>query len=166
MSEHPPALGWEPATEHVRQGTELLARLAETGGRLLLIKDGSVLFTGHEPGIGSLLEAIHRLTAAELRAAHAADAVVGKAGALLLAYAEVGFVAGWMMSSSGAETLRAHGIAFHARTMVPTIRGKNADPRCPFERAVENVTDPYRAVRILTELSRAPASRAPQPRAQ
>ena len=151
---------------HVRQGTELLARLAETGGRLLLIKDGSVLFTGHEPGIGPRLEAIHRLTAAELREAHAADVVVGKAGALLLAYAGVAFVAGWVMSSSGAETLRTHGIAFHAQTLVPTIRGKNADPRCPFERAVENVTDPYRAVRILTGLSRALASRAPQPRAQ
>jgi len=55
--------------KHSKQGTELLNRLAETGDRLVVIKEGSVLFNSREPGIKPLLEAIHGIPAAKLRGA-------------------------------------------------------------------------------------------------
>ena len=48
------------------QGAELLARLAETGERFAIIKDGSVLLTSRETGIQPLLEAIRSIPAAKL----------------------------------------------------------------------------------------------------
>jgi len=148
------------------QRAELLDRLAETGDRLAIIKDGSVLFTSREPGIQPLLEAIHSISAAELRDSQVADTVVGKAGALLMAHAEVAFVAGRVMSTIGTDTLRAHRIPFHAKTVVPAILGRHANRQCPFEKAVAGINDPHRALDVLTELTQSLASKAPQPRVQ
>jgi|GEM_PF-608799 len=149
--------------EHSKQGAELLDRLAKTGDRIVVIKNGSVLFNSREPGIKPLLEAIHGIPAAELRGARVADTVVGKAGALLLAYANVAFVASRVMSKIGMDTLRMHRIPFYARTVVPTILGRNADQQCPFEKAVRDVTDPRRAFGVLTELAQAISPEAQQP---
>jgi len=152
--------------KHSKQGTELLDRLAETGDRLVVIKDGSVLFNSREPGIKPLLEAIHGIPAAQLRGAGVADTVVGKAGALLLAYTEVAFVAGRVMSKIGMDTLREHKIPFYTKTVVPTILGRNANQQCPFEKAVGDVTDPRRAFDVLTELAQALSPGVQHPRIQ
>lgn len=148
--------------EHSKQGTELLDRLAKGGDRLVVIKDGSVLFNSREPGIKPLLEAIHGIPAVELRGAGVADTVVGKAGALLMAYADVAFVASRVMSKIAMGTLRAHKIPFYTQTVVPTILGRNANQQCPFEKAVRDVTDPRRAFDILTELAQALSQKAHQ----
>jgi len=152
--------------EYSKQGTELLDRLAKTGDRLVVIKNGSVLFSSREPGIKPLLEAIHGIPAAELRGAGVADTVVGKAGALLMAHANVAFVASRVMSKIAVDTLREHKIPFYAQTVVPTILGRNANEQCPFEQAVRDVTDPRRAFDILTELAQALPQEAHQSRIQ
>ena len=152
--------------DYGKQGTELLDRLAKTGDRLVVIKDGSVLFNSREPGIKPLLEAIHGIPAVELRGARVADTVVGKAGALLLAYADVAFVASEVMSNIGMDTLRAHRIPFYTKTVVPTILGRNAKQQCPFEKAVRDATDPRRAFDILTELAQALSPEAQHPQIQ
>jgi len=141
--------------KHSKQGTELLNRLAKTGDRLVVIKNGSVLFNSREHGIKPLLEAIHGIPPAELRGAQVVDTVVGKASALLLAYAGVAVVASRVMSTIGMDTLREHKIPFYTQTVVPTILGRNADQQCPFEQAVRDETDPRRAFDILTELAQA-----------
>jgi len=152
--------------KHSRQGAELLDRLAETGDRLVVIKDGSVLFESREHGIKPLLEAIHGIPAVELRSAQVADTVVGKAGALLLAYAKVAFVASRVMSKIAMVTLREHKIPFYAQTIVPTILGRNADQQCPFELAVGDVANPRRACDVMTELAQALSPEAQQPQIQ
>jgi len=152
--------------KHSKQGAELLDRLAKTGDRLVVIKNGSVLFSSREPGIKPLLEAIHGIPAAELRGARVADTVVGKAGALLMAYADVAFVAGRVMSQIGMDTLRAHRIPFYTQTVVTTILGRNAKQQCPFEKAVRDVTNPRRAFDVLTELAQALSPEAQRPKIQ
>jgi len=150
--------------KHSKQGAELLDRLTETGNRLVVIKNGSVLFNSREAGIKPLLEAIHSIPAAELRSAQVADTVVGKAGALLLAYADVAFVASRVMSEIAMDTLRAHRIPFYTQNAVPTILGRNANQKCPFEKAVRDVTDPRRALDILTKLAQPHSQEAQQPK--
>jgi len=152
--------------EHSKQGTVLLDRLAETGDRLVVIKDGSVLFNSREPGIKPLVAAIHGVPAAQLRGAGVADTVVGKAGALLMAYADVAFVASRVMSKIGIDTLREHRIPFYTQTVVPAILGRNANQQCPFEKTVRDVTDPRRAFDVLTELAQALSPEAQQPKIQ
>jgi hypothetical protein len=152
--------------EYSKQGAELLDRLAKTGDRLLVIKNGSVLFNSREPGIKPLLKAIHGIPAVELRGVRVADTVVGNACALLLAHANVAFVASRVMSNIAMDTLRAHNIPFYAQTVAPAILGKNANQQCPFEQAVRDVTDPRRAFDILTELAQALSPEAQQPKIQ
>jgi len=152
--------------KHSKQGTELLNRLAKTGDRLVVIKDGSVLFNSRKPGIKPLLEAIDGIPAAQLRGARVADTVVGKAGALLLAYADAAFVASRVTSKIAMDTLRAHKIPFYTQKIVPTILGRNADQQCPFEKAVRDVTNPRRAFDVLTQLAQALSPEAQQPQIQ
>jgi len=152
--------------KHSKQGTELLNRLAKTGNRLVVIRDGSVLFNSCEPGIKPLLEAIHAIPVAELRGARVADTVVGKAGALLLAHADAALVASRVMSKIAMATLCAHKIPFYTQTVVPKILGRNANQQCPFEKAVRDVTDPRRAFDVLTELAQALSPEAQQPKIQ
>jgi len=150
--------------KYSKQGTELLDRLTKTGDRLMVIKDGSVLFNSREPGIKPLLEAIHGIPTVELRGARVADTVVGKAGALLLAYADAAFVASRVMSKIAMDTLRVHTIPFYTQTVVPTILGRKANQQCPFEQAVRDVTDPRRAYDVLTELAQAVSPEAQRPK--
>jgi hypothetical protein len=156
----------EPEIEHSKRGAELLDRLAKDGDRLVVIRDGSVLFNSREPGIKPLLEAIRGIPAAELRGAKVADTVVGKAGALLLAYADAAFVASRVMSKIAMDTLREHKIPFYTKTVVPTILGRNATQQCPFEKAVRDVADPRLAFDVLTQLAQALSPEAQQPQIQ
>ena len=139
--------------KHTEQGAKLLDRLAKGNDRLLIIKDGSVLLKSREAGIKPLLEAIQGIPVAELRNASVADVVVGKAGALLMACANVAFVASRVMSETGMDTLRVHEIPFYTQKTVPAILGRNANQQCPFEKAVRDVTDPRRAFDVLSELA-------------
>jgi len=95
-----------------------------------------------------------------------ADTVVGNASALLLAYADVAFVAGRVMSKIGTDTLREHKIPFYTQTVVPTILGRNANQQCPFELAVGDVANPRRACDVMTELAQALSPEEQQPRIQ
>ncbi len=138
-------------------------RLAKTGDRLVVIKNGSVLFNSRKPGIKPLLEAIQGIPTVELRGARVADTVVGKACTLLMAHADVAFVASRVMSKIGMDTLRAHTIPFYTKTVVPTILGRNANQQCPFEQAVRDMTDPRRAFDVLTELGQSLTRKAQHP---
>ena len=152
--------------KHSKQGTELFNRLAKTGDRLVVIKNGSVLFSSRGPGIKPLLETIHGIPAAQLRCVRVADTVVGKAGALLLTYADAAFVASRVMSQIAMDTFREHKIPFYTKTVVPTILGRNADQQCPFELAVGDVANPRRACDVMTELAQALSPEEQQPKIQ
>jgi len=139
---------------HVEQGIELLAELAKEDLCLLIIKGSALLFRSSKRGIKPLLEALESILSKRLRGAVVADAVVGKASALLMAYADVAFVAGKIMSKAGADVLQTREIDYYAQKIVPAILGRNTNQQCPFEQAVSHVTDPREALKVLSELAR------------
>ena len=139
---------------HAEQGIELLAELAKENVRLLITKGRTVLLRSSERGIKPLLEALESVPCKRLRGAVVADAVVGKASALLMAYADVAFVASKIMSNAGADVLQMREIAYCAQKIVPAILGSNTNQQCPFEQAIRHVTDPREALKVLSELAR------------
>jgi len=141
-------------TRLTERAERLLADLASSGARLVLSRNGAVLFRSNGRGLRSLLEAVGLPQAAEFRGADAADTTVGKAAAMLFAHLGVGFVAAGVMSEAGAEALRRLSIPHAARETVPAIQGRTPGRPCPFESAVAMITDPREALVALKETAR------------
>jgi len=139
---------------HDNTGIRLLEALTAADASLLVTVGDEVVFARRQQGIAPLLEAVKTLPQSILQDASVADAVVGKAGALLLAHVQVRFVAARIASDAAEEALRTHGIPFYADLSVKMISGRRPGQPCPFEQAVRDVDDPSEAVVILSDTAR------------
>jgi len=122
--------------------------LREGGYSLVVVKNGRVAFTGRERGIIDALECVKRRK--ELAGSAAADKVLGKAAALLLAYAGVKEFYGEITSLKALEALRRLELKVEIGRIVREIIGREG--RCPFEEALEEVWDPREAYRRVKEV--------------
>lgn len=84
-----------------------------------------------------------------MNGASAADRVIGRGAALLLAYGKVGSVYARLISSSALKVLREAGITVSFGTETPCIRNRKGDGQCPVEALTANVNDPAEAVNII-----------------
>ncbi len=119
-------------------------RLQEKKLSLVFIKDSQVIFETNIEGLRGFLQAIENLNG-KLHGASVADKTVGKAAALLCAYAKAKAVFAVTMSRSGLEVLEASGIRCEYSHLVPTILDRRKADRCPFEKLVETTTYPKEA---------------------
>ena len=108
---------------------------------VLIRKGEQVVFTSREPMLRPLLKAIDQLGPA-LRGATVVDRIVGKAAALLCAYAGVGEVLTPLASEPAIDLLTARGIPVSARRIVPYIRNRDGTDMCPMERLALAYDDP------------------------
>ena len=108
---------------------------------LVVVKQGQTLFTSSESGVRGLIEAI-RECGSSLNGAALADRIVGKAAALLCAYAKISRVYACVMSRPGSAVLRRFLIPFEHRTLVRNILDRHKTGICPFEKLVLDVDSP------------------------
>ncbi len=128
---------------------ELAQKIFESDAyAFVLVHHGQVLATGTRDGIGELLDAVAQHDKA-LRGASLADKVVGKAVAMVAAYAGIADVYTPLGSDAAAAVLRAHNIPFIAARTVPLIQNKRNDGACPMERLTMPLTEPHEAVAAL-----------------
>lgn len=116
----------------------------------VIVNVGRVLATGTRDGIGELLQALEQ-RGDELRGASLADKVVGKAVAMVAAYAGLRAVYSPLASRAALEVLQPRGISLQADSLVPLIRNKRNDGPCPMERLTQPLDDPGEAVASLQE---------------
>jgi hypothetical protein len=114
----------------------------------VIVRDGRVVATGTRDGVGELLDAVARHGDA-LRGATLADRVVGKAVAMIAAFAGIAEIYTPLGSQAAAEVLAAHAISFAAERVVPLIRNKRNDGPCPLERLTMPIAEPMDAVAAL-----------------
>jgi len=114
----------------------------------VIVKNGSVLATGTHEGIGELLDAVGQY-GATLHGAALADKIVGKAVAMVAAYAGIAQIYTPLGSQAASDFLQAHSIPFRAERLVPLIRNKRNDGPCPMERLTLPLTEPADAVAAL-----------------
>ena len=119
--------------------------IANKDATLVAVRDDEVI-TCTERGIKPLLAWVRE--GRDLTGFSVADKVVGKAPALLYAVLGPDAVFSPVMSWTGRAVLLAAGIA----TSYDSNRAK--DGQCPMDASVEDVWEPYEAVRVLAERAR------------
>lgn len=127
-------------------------RLKQKNIALAIAKKGEVVFETSSHGIGGLLKAIEEL-GDELRGSSVADNVVGKAAALLCVYAEIAAVFANTASEKGIQTLRDNNISCRFENMVQHILNSERRDICPFEKLVNNISNPEEAYEKLKSLA-------------
>lgn len=127
-------------------------RLKQKNIALAIAKKGEVVFETSSHGIGGLLKAIEEL-GDEVRGSSVADNVVGKAAALLCVYAEIAAVFANTASEKGIQTLRDNNISCRFENMVQHILNSERRDICPFEKLVNNISNPEEAYEKLKSLA-------------
>jgi len=101
-------------------------------------------------GVKPLLTAV--VSAAPLfEGAVCADKIVGKAAALLFAYAKAGFVYAETVSMSALDILKAFGIPCEFASVVPFIQNRAGDGQCPMELLCADTDNPREAIKRLRD---------------
>lgn len=106
----------------------------------IVTKDGALLTDS-----GSSVRPLFRLYTthkSELRGAFAADRIIGKAAASLLADAGVAEAYGFLMSRGGLEMLERFGIDASYGELVERIDNRDGSDMCPMEKTVLDIDDP------------------------
>ena len=120
-----------------------------TGVYTCVVCGEAVTMTAVERGVKPLVAWLQSGT--DLRDCCAADKVVGKATAFLYCLLGVRAVYGRVMSVPALAVLQAGGIEAQYEMLVPHIINRAGDGICPFEKAVENISDPQMARRIILQ---------------
>jgi len=115
---------------------------------LSIVKNSCVLFESGQRGVYGFLDAVEK-EGSMLEGASVADRVVGKAVALLCAYAKVRAVHGMTMSEAGRTVLRRYSVYHEWQDLVENILTVDRAAVCPFERLVGGVSDPQVAYERL-----------------
>ena len=128
-----------------------LAELEESGMNLLVFSGGKVVYSSDERGIMPLVDAIDVIGGEGLGDLITADRIVGKAAALLNVYLGAREVHAMLISAGAKVLLLERGIPFEFREETDAIKMKDGVIFCPFERMVQDVSDPGEAYSMMKE---------------
>lgn len=122
-----------------------LDELEESGMNLLVYSGGELVFSSDKNGIVPLMDAIDAVSGEGLGDLVTADRIVGKAAVLLNVYLGAGEVHAMLISAGAKELLSDRGIPFVFREETDAIKMRDGVIFCPFERMVQDVSDPEEA---------------------
>ncbi len=114
---------------------------------VLADESGETVFA--EKGIAALLRLAGE--GRSLSGVFTADAVVGKAAAMLMVYMGATDVYADTVSAPARDFLRRSGVRVTCRCQTAFIRNRKGDGTCPMEKLVLAETDPQKAYRLLRE---------------
>ncbi len=125
--------------------------LYEENLTLAIVKNGALVYSTKNHRISGFLDAIEQCNET-LHGASVADRVVGKAVALLCAYAKVKEVYAAILSRKAMAILKQNKITYHWGELVDNILDSTKSGTCPFERAAQETSDPQNAYKVLKSL--------------
>lgn len=120
--------------------------LLEQNHSIALCK-GEASYTSDLRGVAPMLDFIGREV--QLDGFSAADKIVGKAAAMLFAFAGVKTVYGAVMSRAAVETLERFGIEYSYKTLTDEIINRAGNRACPMEMAVHGISEPREAFEAI-----------------
>lgn len=118
-----------------------------SGGYTCVLCRGGDVHTAAARGVRPLVDLLD--SGLDLRGFSAADKVVGRATAFLYRLLGVKEVHAQVMSSPAREALESGGIPAYCDKEVPGIINRRGDGPCPFEEAVQGITDPEEALTAI-----------------
>lgn len=126
-----------------------IGEFKESGFSIYVEKDGKEIFSSKEGMLKPLLESIKQT---DMRGVVVYDKVVGRAAALLFAYAEVKKVYGVIMSEAAIDILKKYNISHTACKVVKNILNREGNGTCPMEILSFSVKTPEEFYRLVTRL--------------
>ena len=122
-------------------------QLLEAEGFTCVLRRGGEVYTTRLRGVRPLVGWLD--SGLDLCRFCGADKVVGKATAFLYCLLGVAEVYAGIMSEGALAVLQAQGIQARFGTLVPHIINRQGDGICPFEAAVDGITDPQAALTAI-----------------
>ena len=119
-----------------------LDELEESGMNLLVYRGSELVFSSDKKGIVPLIDAIDAIGGEGLGDLVTADRIVGKAAVLLNVYLGALEVHAMLISTGAKELLSDRGIPFVFREETDAIKMRDGVIFCPFERMVQDISDP------------------------
>ncbi|WP_326911446.1 DUF1893 domain-containing protein [Sedimentibacter sp. MB31-C6] len=99
---------------------------------LVIVKDGSILFTSNEKGIKPLYIALEELKS-ELEGSSVADRVTGKAASMLCVHAKIKQLKTKLISDNAVNILKDTNIIYEYDERTPFIKNRDKTGMCPVE---------------------------------
>ena len=118
---------------------------------LIFIKNNNILFKTKSHRIFGFLTAIQELDR-KLENASVADKVVGRAVALLCAYARIKAIYAETLSMKAVDVLEKAGVTYEWKGIVDTILDTNKNDVCPFEKTAAQISSPKDAYEKFKDL--------------
>ena len=128
----------------------------------ILVKNGKVLFR-HRMNSVSYLLGVYGEEREILENATLVDSAVSRATAAVAICGKVAHVYGETMSRSAADFLKAHHVSVSYRKLVSSIPNDDQTGPCPWEQAVEGISDPEEALKVLQFRLRSMTAQRPRP---
>lgn len=119
------------------------AKTALKGNVTVALCCGEETIVSEKRGIAPMLGFIADKT--DLKGFSAADRIVGKAAALLFAFAGIKAVYAEVLSEGGAEVLKKYGIVYSYGALCKNIVNRTGDGICPMEMTVKDIDLPQDA---------------------
>jgi hypothetical protein len=119
-----------------------LDELEDLGMNLLVYSGGELVFSSDKNGIVPLIDAIDVIGEEGWGDLVTADRIVGKAAVLLNVYLGAGEVHAMLISAGAKDLLSDRGIPFVFREETDAIKMRDGVIFCPFERLVQDISDP------------------------
>lgn len=122
--------------------------LFDEKGYSCVLYHGGIVYTSRKTGISPILDFLS--SGVDLQGFCAADKIVGKAAALLFAFARIEAVYGRVMSKKAVEVFEDTGIYYYYDILTDEIINRDGTGCCPMEEAVVVIEKPSEAFFILT----------------
>jgi hypothetical protein len=119
--------------------------------KLVIVKEGRVLFSSNESGVAPLFQAIQSMGKSFYNAA-LADRIVGSAVAMLCIHARVTSVYAGVASQGALDMLRRQGVTINTKNIVPHISNYDGTDLCPFEKMAASCQKPSELLAALQSL--------------
>ncbi|MGM9973794.1 MAG: DUF1893 domain-containing protein [Clostridiaceae bacterium] len=131
--------------------------LEDQGASCLIFKDQQLIYSSKSIGVKPLIQFINDNPAIKnVDKLTLVDKVIGKAAMLLAAYIGVSEVFTPVMSQEAIRVAELYNINYSALKMVPFIKNRQGNGKCPLELSVENTEDLQKALinirQAITEL--------------
>ena len=125
--------------------------LEEEKWNLVVVKEGKILYSSRERGVGPFFQAVQSMETS-LHNAALADRIMGSAVAMLCLHARITSVYAGIASQGALDMLKGQGVIISSKSTVPFISNYDGTDLCPFEKLAKSCQGPSQLFAALQSL--------------